>query len=367
METIRIKDVTSHLETLAPLAYQEGYDNSGLITGRPDWEVKGILVTLDCTEMVVDEAVRLQCNLIIAHHPIVFKGLKQLTGKDYVQRTLIKAIKNDIAIYAIHTNLDNVRHGVNHKIAEKIGLADLKVLAPRPQTLSKLVTFVPTDATQAVLDALHGAGAGNIGNYKNCSFRIAGTGTFQPNEAANPHVGQAGKLEHVEESRVEVIFPSEMGHKVISALKGAHPYEEVAYYLTPLNNENQGVGAGVIGVLEAPVEPKAFLGRLKVVMNTACIRHTALPDKPVEKVAICGGAGSFLLPVAKAQGADVFVSADFKYHEFFDADGQILIADIGHYESEQFTKDLLKDVLEEKFTNFAVCFSKSVTNPISYL
>lgn len=366
METIKIKDVTSHLETLAPDAYQESYDNSGLITGSPEWAVTGVLVTLDCIEIVVEEAIQQKCNLIIAHHPIVFKGIKRLTGKNYVERTIIKAIKNDIAIYAIHTNLDNVLNGVNHKIAEKIGLSDPKVLAPKPNTLSKLVTFIPKDAVQVVLDALHEAGAGNIGNYKNCSFRTTGTGTFQPSDKATPYVGKAGKLEQVKEIRAELIFPAVLENKIISALKMSHPYEEVAFYLTSLNNSNQEVGSGIIGTLDVSIEPLDFLERLKIVMNTACIRHTALPDRPIKKVAICGGSGSFLLPAAKAFKADAFVSADFKYHEFFDAEGQILIADIGHYESEQFTKDLLKEVLEEKFTNFAVYFSKSVTNPISY-
>ncbi|MEQ8361635.1 MAG: Nif3-like dinuclear metal center hexameric protein [Cyclobacteriaceae bacterium] len=367
METVKIKDVTSHLESLAPGAYQESYDNSGLITGNPDWVVNGVLVTLDCIEVVVDEAIQQKCNLIIAHHPIVFKGLKSLTGKNYVERTIIKAIKNDIAIYAIHTNLDNVHHGVNYKIAERMGLTDLKVLAPKSDTLSKLVTFIPKDSAPSVLDALHKAGAGNIGNYKNCSFSTIGTGAFEPTEEASPQVGKSGKLEEVEEIRAELIFPSVLESKIIAALKKSHPYEEVAYYLTSLDNKNQEVGSGMVGVLETALEPKAFLERLKSRMNTASIRHTALPNSPIQKVAICGGAGSFLLQTAKAQGADAFVSADFKYHEFFDAEGQILIADIGHYESEQFTKDLLKEVLEEKFTSFAVYFSKSVTNPISYL
>ena len=367
METVKIKDVTSHLESLAPGAYQESYDNSGLITGNPDWPVNGILVTLDCIEIVVEEAIQQKCNLIIAHHPIVFKGLKRLTGKNYVEQTIIKAIKNDIAIYAIHTNLDNVHHGVNYKIAEKIGLSALEVLAPQSDTLSKLVTFMPKDSAPLVLDALHEAGAGNIGNYKNCSFRTTGTGTFEPTAEAKPHVGKAGKREEVKEIRAELIFPTVLERQIITALKKSHPYEEVAYYLTSLDNKNEEVGSGMMGVLKTPIEPKAFLERLKSRMNTACIRHTALPDTHIQKVAICGGAGSFLLPLAKAKGADVFVSADFKYHEFFDAEGQILIADIGHYESEQFTKDLLKEVLEEKFTTFAVYFSKSVTNPISYL
>ena len=367
METIKIKDVTSHLERLASASYQEGYDNSGLITGNPHWEVTGILVTLDCIEKVVEEAISLKCNLIVAHHPIVFKGLKRLTGKSYVERTIIKAIKHDIAIYAIHTNLDNVIQGVNRRIAEKIGLSGLQVLVPRSETLSKLVTFVPKDAIDPVMDSLHEAGAGNIGNYRNCSFRITGTGTFQPNEHANPHVGKKGEMEKIEEIRIEMLLPTHLKDKVLTALRKAHPYEEVAYYLTPLSNDNQEVGSGMIGTLATPEEPMAFLKRLKQVMNTNCIRYTTPSNNSIQKVALCGGAGSFLLPAAKAQGADVFVSADFKYHEFFDAEDQILIADVGHFESEQFTKDLLKEVLEENFTTFAVYFSKSVTNPISYL
>ncbi len=367
METIKIKDITSHLERLAPPTYQESYDNSGLLTGSPEWTVNGILVTLDCIEVVVDEAIKQNCNLIVAHHPILFKGIKRLTGKNYVERTIIKAIKHDIAIYAIHTNLDNVRSGVNKKIAERIGLTNLRILSPLSGSLTKLVTFIPKANVEGVMGAIHEAGAGEIGNYKNCSFRITGTGVFEPTATANPHLGEAGKRETVEEVRAEVLFPSHLAASILKALKTAHPYEEVAYYLTPLSNTNQDVGAGMIGQLSQPMEPMAFLERLKDKMNAKCVRFTSLPSKPIQSVAVCGGAGSFLLPVAKANHADAFVSADFKYHEFFDSEGEIMIADIGHYESEQFTKDLLKEVLEEKFPNFAVYFSKSVTNPISYL
>lgn len=367
METIKIKNVTSHLERLAPVSYQETYDNSGLLTGHPEWVVTGILVTLDCIEKVIDEAIQQKCNLIVAHHPILFKGLKKLTGNNYIERTIIKAIKNDIAIYAIHTNLDNVAVGVNKKIADKIGLIDTVVMAPKADTLSKMVTFIPKDAMEPVMNALHTAGAGNVGNYQNCSFRVLGTGVFQPNNDAKPHIGKAGKIEQVEEIRVELLFPTELKSTIIAALRGAHPYEEVAYYHTPVANDNQAVGAGMVGMLPKPIEPMEFLTFLKAKMNTSCIRHTTIPDKLIQKVALCGGAGSFLLPMAKAHQADVYVSADFKYHEFFDSEDKILIADIGHYESEQFTKELLKEVLEEKFINFAVYFSKSVTNPISYL
>ena len=367
MEMTKIKDVAAYLESLAPKSFQENYDNSGLLTGDPNAVVVGILITLDCTEAIIEEAITSTCNLIVAHHPIIFKGLKKLTGQNYVERTVIKAIKNDIAIYAIHTNLDNVHLGVNKKISEMIGLKNLKVLAPKKDTLTKLVTFIPKENAEAVIQALHQAGAGNIGQYKNCSFRISGTGTFTPTAGSAPHIGKPNELVEVEEIRVEVIFPTHLETKIMSALRKAHPYEEVAHYLTRLENENQEVGAGMIGELEDPLEPLVFLERLKINMKTDCVRHTSPPEKKIKKIAVCGGAGSFLLPMAIASGADAYVSADFKYHEFFDADGQIMIADIGHYESEQFTKELLVEVIKEKFNTFAIIFSKTNTNPISYL
>jgi dinuclear metal center YbgI/SA1388 family protein len=367
METTTIKEVTSYLESLAPIGYQESYDNSGLLTGNPLATVSGVLVTLDCLEPIVDEAIAGHCNLIVAHHPILFKGLKKLTGQNYVERTIIKAIKNDIGIYAIHTNLDNVDWGVNKKIADSIGLKNTKILLPRNNTLLKLTTFIPKESREKVVNALHAAGAGNIGNYTHCSFQLLGEGTFLPNERANPSIGKLGELERTEEWRVEVIIPEPLKNSVLKALFQSHPYEEVAYYLSQLENENQQVGTGIVGDLETPIEPNEFLIGLKRRMNTDCIRHTRILDKKVSKVAICGGAGSFLLPRAIAAGADAFVSADFKYHEFFDADGKIMVADIGHYESEQFTKQLLAEVLSKKFTSFATTFSKLNTNPLSYL
>lgn len=363
---VKIKDVADYLETIAPRAYQESYDNAGLITGDPSDDVKAVLATLDCTEAVVEEARQSGCNLIVAHHPILFRGVKKLTGSTYVERTLLHAIRNHIAIYAIHTNLDNVRTGVNQKIAEKIGLTGCRILAPRRDTLMKLVTFIPVKDTDSVLQALHRVGAGQIGEYKDCSFRVTGTGTFMPGEGANPSIGERNKQEMVEESRVEVIFPTPLESQVMHALRQSHPYEEVAYYLTRLENANQEVGAGMIGELETAMEPLAFLERLKEQMDLKMIRHTPSPAGKVKKVAVCGGAGSFLLPRAVAEGAHAFVTADFKYHEFFDAEDRILVADIGHYESEAFTKDLLVDLISRKFATFAVNFSKSETNPIRY-
>lgn len=363
---MNVKDITDYLETIAPRAYQESYDNSGLLTGEPNQNVTGVLITLDCIEEVVEEAIAKKCNLIIAHHPIIFKGLKKITGSNYVERTVLKAIRNNIAIYAIHTNLDNVHTGVNRKISEKIGLKNLKVLAPKTDTLTKLVTFIPKEHTGNVLQALYEAGAGQIGEYKNCSFQTEGTGTFMPTGDANPHTGQLNKQEQVREDRAEVIFPAHQEGRIIEALKSAHPYEEVAYYISRVSNINQEVGSGMVGELDQPMEPIEFLKRLKSSMNLTAIRHTRLLDRKVKKVAVCGGSGSFLLPQAIRSEADFFVTADFKYHEFFDAEGRITIADIGHYESEIFTKELLGEILNKKFLTFAVNFSATDTNPVRY-
>ncbi|OJJ15792.1 Nif3-like dinuclear metal center hexameric protein [marine bacterium AO1-C] len=361
-----VQQVTKYLEEFAPRVYQESYDNSGLIVGDPSMEVTGIMVSLDAIESVIDEAIAKNCNLVVAHHPIVFKGLRKLNGRNYVERTVIKAIKNDIGIYAIHTNLDNVAGGVNFKIAEKLGLENVKILAPKKQNQMKLTVFVPNEHTQQVLDALGKAGAGKIGNYEYCSFRTEGTGTFLGNEATNPAVGTKGQLEEVREDRIEVIFSTYLEGKVMQALRQAHPYEEVAYYLHALENTNTQIGSGAIGNLPEGLSGDAFLSYLKEKMDLKCIRHTNLLNKEIKKVAVCGGTGSFLLPRALGKGADVFITADYKYHEFFDADSKILIADIGHYESEQYTSELLRDYLVPNFEGLPVSITENNTNPINY-
>ena len=362
----QIRHLTTYLETIAPLAYQESYDNVGLLVGDPNTEIKGVLVTLDTTEAVIDEAIAKGCNVIVAHHPIVFKGLKKLNGKTYVERTVIKAIRHDVAIYAAHTNLDNVTGGVNFKIAEKLNLQNVRILTPKSQVLSKLVTFVPVADTQRVLDALYEAGAGQIGEYKNCSFRVNGTGTYQPGENTHPAIGEVGEYHEETENRIEVILPTHQQGHLLAALRQAHPYEEVAYYLSTLDNQHQEVGSGAVGELTEPIDNKSWLSYLKEKMNLQLIRYTPLPDHPIKRVAVCGGVGSFLLPDAIRAGADVFVTADYKYHEFFDADGRITICDIGHYESEVFTKELICGHLAKKFTTFAVILSETETNPVRY-
>jgi dinuclear metal center YbgI/SA1388 family protein len=361
-----LKDVTNFLESFAPLNLQESYDNAGLITGDVNTEIKTVLITLDVIEKVIDEAIKKNAQLIVAHHPIVFSGLKKFTGKNYVERTIIKALKNDIAIYAAHTNLDSVEGGVNQKICEKLGLQNCKILQPASGQLKKLVTFIPIEHLNPVREAVFNAGAGNIGNYDSCGFTAEGLGSFRGNENANPFVGEKGKIHTEKEVRFETIFPGYWQGKVIDALLKSHPYEEVAFDIYPLDNQFNKTGMGMIGTVAAPVSETGFLKQLKSTFNTGVIKHTALKGQPVNKVAVCGGAGSSLLNSAIAAGADFFISADFKYHQFFDAENKIVIADIGHFESEQFTKELFYELLMKNFPKFAVHLSEVNTNPVFY-
>ena len=364
---MKLRDICNKLEEWAPLAYQESYDNSGLIVGDPETDVKGVLVSLDCLECVVDEAISKDCNVVVSHHPIVFAGLKSLTGKNYVERTVLKAIKNNIALYAIHTNLDNVDTGVNKMIADRLSLQNVKILEPKKDGLKMLITYVPNRHVESVCTALFAQGAGSIGEYSECHFSVDGIGTFKGSDNSNPVVGQKGVRESVSEQRIELVFPSYIESKVVSTLKTIHPYEEVAYSVLSLNNKNENVGSGMIGEISEPLNEMEFLKNLKIKLKTDCIRHTSLLNSKIKKVAICGGSGRFLLNAAKQSGADVFITSDFKYHEFFEAENRILLADIGHYESEQFTIKLIADFLNKNFPRFAVHLSKVNTNPINYL
>lgn len=361
-----LKTIIAEIERFAPLAYQESYDNCGLLTGHQNQDVSGAILCLDCTEAVVEEAIQKKCNLIIAHHPIIFSGLKKLNGKNYVERTIIKAIQNNIAIYACHTNLDNVKLGVNKKIANKIGLINTQILAPKKSLLKKLVTFVPATHLNQVQESLFNAGAGNIGNYDSCSFILEGIGSFRGNEHSTPFIGQKGKLSLEKETRLELIFEAVNEGQVILALKQHHPYEEVAYDIYQLENNYQNIGSGMVGELEQEITEKEFLERLKSVFMLKLIKHTPLLNKSIKKVALCGGSGSFLLKNAINSKSDIYISSDFKYHEFFDAENQILIADIGHYESEQFTPEIFYEIISNKFPTFASYLTETNTNPVNY-
>jgi dinuclear metal center YbgI/SA1388 family protein len=363
---MKIKEVLSLLESIAPAQLQESYDNAGLLTGNSEWECKGILVTLDATEDIVKEAIEKKCNLIVAHHPVIFGGLKKVTGKNYVERTVIAAIKNDIAIYAIHTNLDNVVKGVNGKMADMLGLINRQILSPKKDLLKKIVVFVPVSHTEEVRTAIFNAGAGNIGNYSECSFNTAGEGTFKAGEGTNPFSGVQGKRHTEGETKVEIIFQNWLEDAIIKAMLKAHPYEEVAYDIVPLANNLSSTGSGLIGELPVEMEEWAFLAHIKKEFNVEVIKHTSLKEKPVKKVALCGGAGSFLIKTAVTAGADFYITSDVKYHEFFDAENLLVIADIGHYESEQYTINLLFDILKEKYPTFAVLKTGINTNPVHY-
>jgi dinuclear metal center YbgI/SA1388 family protein len=363
---MKIREVASFLEELAPRSSQENYDNSGLLIGDPQVLVSGVLICLDCTETVVSEAVKLGCNLIIAHHPLIFGGLKSLTGANYCERTVLSCIKNDIALYAIHTNLDNYWKGVNYEIGTRLGLKNLRILEPKTNVLCSVIVYVPKDALEQVNNAVFEAGGGKIANYESCHFHSNGTGTFKPVDDANPTIGQVNKLSVVEEVRAEYLVSKHKIAAVLSAMKNVHPYEEVAHHVVPLSNENQTEGSGMIGELEQEMNEIEFLNQLKATFNCGVIRHTGLLGKPIKKIAFCGGSGSFLLKKAIREQADIFVTGDFKYHEFFDADNQLVIADIGHYESEQFTSNLIAAILKKKFTTFAVHLTGINTNPINY-
>jgi len=363
---MKIAEVVFFLESMAHLSLQEHYDNSGLLTGDPDHDCKGIIVSLDATEEVINEAIAMKSNLIIAHHPIIFGGLKKINGKNYVEKAIITALKNDIAIYAIHTNLDNVIDGVNGRIATMLGLQGISILSNKENSLKKLFTFAPVSMAEQVRNAIFEAGGGQIGNYSECSFNVEGTGTFKGDQSTNPYVGKAGIRHHEQEIKIEVIFPAWLESRIIQALIAAHPYEETAFDIVNLVNNHSRLGSGVIGELAVPADETSFLNRIKEVFMVPVIRHTSLRNHPVKKVAVCGGAGSFLISKALNSGADFYITADVKYHEFFDANGRMVIADIGHFESEQFTINLLQEVLEKKFPTFAVLKTGINTNPVRY-
>ncbi|MFO8235288.1 MAG: Nif3-like dinuclear metal center hexameric protein [Bacteroidales bacterium] len=360
-----IQELVDILDDAISPAFQEDYDNTGLLLGKPNNEIKGILITVDVTEEVVEEAINKNVNVILSHHPLIFKGLKRITGKNYVERAVMKAIQNNIAVYSAHTNLDNAHNGVNYKIADRIGLENINILRPTSNKLLKLVFFVPHEYADKVRKAVFAAGAGTIGEYDACSYNLEGKGSFRPGEGTDPYVGTKGELHFEPETRVETILPKHKTAEVVKAMIRAHPYEEVAYDLYPLLNEYNQAGSGTVGELSESLSTEDFLALLKEKFNAQGIRYTNF-DKPVKKIAVCGGSGNFLLQDAIKSGADAFVTSDFKYHQFFDAENKILVVDIGHYESEEVTKEIFYELLTEKFHNFAIHLSDVNTNPINY-
>lgn len=364
---MKIKEVTDFLAKLYPIYLQENYDNCGLQIGDETNNITGVLVALDCTEEIIEEAIETHCNLIVVHHPLLFKGIKRIGVESSIERIIHTCIKKEICVYAIHTNLDNHLEGVNAKIASKIGLTNLQILNPKSSLLFKLQIYVPNENVDEFHSALTKAGAGKIGNYSECSFRLKGTGTFTPMEGSNPILGEIGIPENIEETQLSYLIDSMQVNEILTIMNEAHPYEEVAYEIIPIGNKHQCYGSGMIGILQNPIDELTFLKNLKKEFNCGTIRHTELLNKTIKTVAICGGSGVFLLETAIAKKADVFISADFKYHDFFNAENKILIADIGHYESEQFTSSIIVEKIQEKFSTFAVRLTGIDTNPVNYL
>ncbi len=364
---MKIKEIVNALEMFAPLPLQDGFDNAGLQVGLTDAEATGALLCLDVTEAVVEEAIALGFNLIVSHHPLIFKGYKSLTGRDYVERCIMKAIKNDIVIFSMHTNLDNALQGVNYKIAEKIGLKNLRILEPKENSLLKLVTFVPVKQAQAVREAVFQAGCGCIGEYDSCSYNLEGTGTFRAQEGTHPYCGEIGKLHQEPEVRIETILPKFKRGAVEKALIEAHPYEEPAYDFYPLENAWMQTGAGVVGELDEAETETDFLKRIKKTFEVGCVKHTSLNGRLIQTVALCGGAGAFLLPKAVKAHADVFITGEVKYHDYFYYENDILVAEIGHYESEQYTKEIFYSIIRDLFPTLSVQMTHVNTNPIKYL
>ena len=364
---MKLKELVSFLDTAIPVSFQESYDNSGLQLGDPETDISRALLTLEINARVMDEAIRENCDVIISHHPLIFDGLKKITGRTTTEKLVRTALQKGIAVYSAHTNLDAVQGGVSWRLAGKLQLSGIRVLSPLSHRVMKLVTFVPTDHSTAVRDAVFSAGAGVIGKYDNCSFSLEGKGSFRAGEGSNPFRGETGSVHSEDEVRFETIFYSHLKDKVLRALMDSHPYEEVAYDLYLLENENIDAGLGCVGNLSQELEENKFLGFVAETLEAQGLRYSELTGRKIKKVALCGGSGAFLLKEAISSGADAFITADIKYHTFQEAAGRILLVDAGHYESEKFSAEILYDLIIKKFPTFALRFSEINTNPINYL
>jgi len=363
---MKIKEITDQLEKLAPLHYAQDFDNVGLLVGDNDTTVTGVLITLDCLETVVDEAIETGCNLIVAFHPIIFSGLKHLRGSDYVRKTVVKAIKNDIAIYATHTALDMANGGVSHRMAQELGLKNVKTLIPEKKIIKKIAVHVIEEDFKVLQDEMFKAGGGHLGNYKECSFKLEGTGTFKGNKNTNPHIGKPGERSSLKEQVLEMTYLPHLESALLQAMRAHHPYEEIAFEISTLENDYQQIGMGAIGVLDNPLPLKEFLQFVKLTFKSGVVRSSLSRKRTIHKVAVLGGSGAFAIQNARQCGADAYITADLKYHDFFQGE-EVLLCDVGHYESEQFTKNLLHEYLSEKFSNFAILCAQTQTNPVNYI
>lgn len=361
-----VGDFCLFLENNFPLELQEEYDNSGLQIGKYNNEIYGILISLDITEEVINEALEYGDNLILSHHPLIFSQIKKISDKNNLGKIIYKAIENNLAIYSAHTNVDNNFNGINLYISKLLNLKNPEILVPASNYLFKLITFVPESNANKVREAILNEGAGFIGNYDMCSFNTQGTGTFRPLENTNPYLGETYQLNFVNEVRIETIVPKHLLNKVVTTLLANHPYEEVAYDIYPLNNKYSKAGSGIIAELEDYMETIDFFELVKKTFNLKTIKHSKLNKKNIKRIAICGGSGAFLIKEAINKNVDLFLTGEIKYHQYFEAENKIILVEIGHYESENLIKDFFYDFLTKKLSKFAIHKSKIDTNPIKY-
>jgi len=364
---MRIREILNVIEELAPLPLQEAFDNSGVQVGDINAEAKAALLCIDVTESVIDEAIALGCNLIVSHHPLAFRPFKSLTGKNYIERCLMKACKHDIVVYAAHTNLDNAKEGINYYLAKKLKLSQIRILSPLQKSLMKLITFVPVDHLDSVRNVLFNAGAGHIGDYDSCSYSSSGNGTFRAGENTNPFCGEIGEIHSEPEVRLEVVFPVYKQNDITKALIAVHPYEEPAYDIYLLENDWNQAGSGIVGTLMEEMDEDEFLYSLKDTLRLNVIQHSRFLNKKIRDIAICSGSGAFLIPQAVKYEADIFITGEAKYNDYYDVEDKILLTTIGHYESEIWTKDIIYEYLSKKYPNFVLNKSGYDENPVKYL
>lgn len=365
-----VHDIHKLIAAWAPNDIAWERDNIGLQVGEMEAGVKGVLVCLDVTDRVIAEAKKRNTNLIISHHPLLFRPPKSITPKDQIGSCVIGLIENGINLYSAHTNLDFTRGGTSFATAEALGLRHVDFLHKSYHVQKKIVTFVPEQSVDKVRDAMAGAGAGAIGNYDHCSFGTIGAGSFRGNDSAKPAAGEKRKLEHVSEARLEMIANQWDVVNVVEAMRSAHPYEEVAYDVYPLENTSSEYGIGIIGTLERPMRLEPFLNLVKKRLHAKAIRRSMNPNNTIRRVAACGGSGAELADVAIAQGADAFITADVKYHDFHHATGKILLVDAGHYETEHLVVNAvvrkLKSDFEKMGNGVPIVATQISTNPIYY-
>ena len=357
-----IEELTTFIEDKFPLSQQESYDNCGLIVGDPKKTVKKVLLALDCTEQVIKEAKLKKADVIITHHPLMFSSINKLTANDYEGSLIIKLIKSDIALYAVHTNLDNSINGINKYLALKLGLKNLQILVGKEKTFKKIITFVPKAYSQKVITALSAAKAGNIGLYSHCAFVTEGSGCFKPEKGAKPFLGELSKINQVEEVKLEMVFASENQKMIENSLKKAHPYEQPAFDIIELANPNPDIGAGIYGDLPAQINTAEFLKLVKTKLNLSYIRQSNSAKKFISKVAICSGAGFFVFEQAKRLNVDALVTSEIKHHEFLAAENNILLCDIDHHEGEIAAVNILDQILQ-KLENIDTLISKHNLSP----